>query len=632
MLNPAKMQKIRLVAVKSKSRAILAELHRLGMLEIRRFESEDFESGKTVEVYDRISASLVRLRSIKSMLGLMGKEPKDLEMDLDRTLEEAEAFQIGEGLQEKHRIIDQKTTEISNLESRLMDAMKLSEFNLDFSKLDSEYLNFAVGTILAARLQSVTNELHDVEMDSHIVDKEAVIALAYPKEDARAELVLSKHGFSPIDIEGFTTPVNTAKDFQAKISELKVEVNEIQSQIAEIARKHGDKVLRLTYALNLWSERALITKEMGFGSQTMILEGWVQAKDYDSFKNALEAKFGTKVYLEKIVNGKEEPPVVLDNPKSAYPTEFLVRMFSLPKPSEVDPTIILFITVPLIYGMMLGDVVYGLISFLLASWLQKKWKKGGLGYGVASIWKFSAIAGICFGIIFDEWFGMSLYQLLGVFQMWGFINLSALGITGPLYAGFHRGSNVSLLIGLSILLGLVHLALGFLIGAINEWHHNRKHAIGKLAWIFIELGGFLAVSTAMFGVFPPVFVEVGLGIFILSTIIMAFTEGPIGLMEIPGLLGNILSYARIAAVGLVGVLLAELINESFIPNPEQGIVYAILLLPILILFHVLNIGLAMVECVVQGGRLNLVEFYGKFFHGGGKEFTPFAINPVNENR
>jgi len=218
-----------------------------------------------------------------------------------------------------------------------------------------------------------------------------------------------------------------------------------------------------------------------------------------------------------------------------------------------------------------------------------------------------AVAGIIFGLIFDEWLGMSLYQLLEVFQAWGLINLTALGISGPLYAGFHRGTNVSLLIGLSILLGLVHIAFGFLMGAINEWHHNRKHAIGKLS---IGLAGK--------------------GLFLVSLAIMAFTEGPIGLIELPGLLGNVLSYARIAAVGLVGVLLAELINTTFVPTPEQGIVYAILILPLLVLLHVMNIGLAMVECIVQGGRLNLIEFYGKFFHGGGKEFTPFAITAKQE--
>ena len=631
MLKPAKMQKSRLVALKSVSRPLLSELHRLGMLEIRRFGGDSFESGKTMEIYDRVSSSLVRLRSIKSMLGLSGKQPEDLEMDLEKTLEEAESFSIEEGLQEKHTLLEKKQNEISSLHSKLDDLKKLSGFNIDFSKLDSDSLSFSVGTVPLAKLPSLKRELKGVSLDSHVLGREGVVAVAYPSDEAKVELALSRHNFTPIDYEGFTTPKETDEELREKVSELKVEIEEIKSGINEMAKKYGEKVIKLNYSLGLWSERMLATKEMGFGSKTLILEGWVKADNYDSFRKTLQAKFGDNVYIEKISPGKkEESPVVLDNPEATYPAQFLVRLFSLPKPSEIDPTIILYVTVPLIYGMMLGDVFYGLISFLLAGWLQTKWKKGGLGYGVASVWKFSAIAGIIFGLIFDEWMGMSSYQLLQLLQEWGLVNLASLGITGPLYHGFHRSAQVSLLIGMSILLGLVHLALGFLLGAINEWHHNKKHAIGKLSWIFIELGGFLAVSSMMFGIFPETVGMAGAGLFVLSVIVMAFTEGPIGLIEIPGLLGNVLSYARIAAVGLVGVLLAELINNSFVPAPEQGIVYAVLMLPLLVLFHVMNIGLAMVECVVQGGRLNLVEFYGKFFQGGGKEFTPFAITAKNE--
>ncbi len=631
MLKPAKMQKARLVALKSVSRPLLAELHRLGMLEIRRFGGGGFESGKTMEIYDRVSSSLVRLRSIKSMLGLSGEQPKDLEMELDKTLEEAESFNIEEGLQEKHALLEKKEAEVSSLQSKLQDLKKLSSFKIDFSKLDSETLSFSVGTVPLAKLPSLKKELKGVSLDSHIVGREGVVAVAYPSDEAKVELVLSRHNFVPIDYKGFTTPGETEQELQDKVSGLKVEIKELKSDINEIANKYREKVLKLNYSLWLWSERMLATKEMGFGSKTLILEGWVKADNYESIRKTLQTKFGNKVYIEKISpHREEEPPVVLNNPEATYPAQFLVKLFSLPKPSEIDPTIILYITVPLIYGMMLGDVFYGLISFFLASWLQTKWKKGGLGYGVASVWKFSAIAGIVFGIIFDEWLGMSSYQFLLLFQEWGLLNLASLGITGPLYHGFHRSAQVSLLIGMSIILGMAHLALGFLLGAINEWHHNRKHAIGKLSWIFIELGGFLAVSSMMFGIFPEAIGMAGAGLFVLSVIVMAFTEGPIGLIEIPGLLGNVLSYARIAAVGLVGVLLAELINNSFVPAPEQGIVYAVLMLPLLVLFHVMNIGLAMVECVVQGGRLNLVEFYGKFFQGGGKEFTPFAVTAKNE--
>jgi V/A-type H+-transporting ATPase subunit I len=179
-------------------------------------------------------------------------------------------------------------------------------------------------------------------------------------------------------------------------------------------------------------------------------------------------------------------------------------------------------------------------------------------------------------------------------------------------------------------LGLIHLALGFLLGAINAWHHSKKHAIGKLAWIGLEIGGFLLVTSSMFGLFPESTGTIGGGIFAVSLVLMVWGEGMMGAVELPGVLGNALSYARIAAVGLAGVVLAELINETLIPDPAQGILLALVLLPILILLHILNTGLAMVEGIVQGGRLNLVEFYSKFFHGGGKAFAPFSVSKYKE--
>ena len=626
MMKPAKMQKIRLVALKSVARTLLTELHRLGMVEIRRFESEGFETGKTMDIYDAVSPNIIRMRAIKSMLGLKGQVSNDVEMDLETTLKKAESFHIEEGLRKKHTQLDNCTTEISTLKSRLRDVEKLSSFNIDFSKLSTKSLSVIAGCVPVANLSALRQELKDAKMDSCRVGREGVLVLAYPTNDPSVELALGRHGFLPIDLEGITTPSQTKKDIQSRILTLQEEKERLKQEVAGLAKKYGKRVIELEYLLSLWGDRIVMTKEMGFAASTFILEGWVQASHTESFKNTLEAKFGSKVFIESIPGGKEEPPIVLNNPKPTYPGEFLVRLFSLPKHSELDPTIILYITVPLIYGMMLGDVIYGLVSFFVASFLMRKWERGGLGYGVASVWKFSAIAGIIFGLFFNEWMGMTLYQLLDHFQAWGLINLANWGITGPIYNGFSRSHQVPLLLGMSILLGMLHIALGFLLGAINAWNEgNKKHAIAKLSWIFIEIGGLLAVCSMMFGLFPEPVGIAGLGVLAISIAVMAITEGPLGLMEIPSLLGNILSYARIAAVGLVGVLLAELINDTFIPTPEQGLVFAVFMLPLLVLLHLANMGLAMVECIIQGGRLNLVEFYGKFFHGGGKEFAPFMI-------
>ncbi len=370
--------------------------------------------------------------------------------------------------------------------------------------------------------------------------------------------------------------------------------------------------------LAVWAERSVTTKDFGFGTEAFVLEGWVKDKDYDRLHDYLESKFKGKACMDRIEGDK--PPTVLDNPSSTTQFQFLVELFSLPQPDEIDPSLILLITVPIMYGLMLGDVLYGFISLLVASWMMGKVKKGGLGFEVARIWKFSSIAGMIFGVLFDEWMGFSSFQWIQLLEGWGV----PLGISAPLYTGFSRIHNMSLLLGLSIVLGMIHLAFGFLLGAINAWHHNRKHAYGKLAWIGLEIGGFFLVTVYMFAMFPAGWGAPAAAVFFVSLVIILWAEGMMGAVELPGILGNSLSYARIAAVGIAGVALAEVINESFRPGPEQGIMILIVL-PLFLILHVLNAGLAMVESIVQGGRLNLVEFYGKFFQGGGKAFVPFSV-------
>lgn len=629
MLKPEKMQRVRLISMESVVRPLVSELHRLGMVEIRRFNAEGFDTGKTVEAYDRISSNLVRIRSIKTMLGLSGQYAQETDMELDKALRLAEDFHIEDELRRKHAAMEKANNEISSLQAKLRELDRLSGFNIDFSKLSSSSVSFAVGSIPAKNLPSLKNELKKCSrcnFESRIVGQDAMVVAAHPADDASAELALSRMGFAPIDISGFTTPAKTRQEFKARITQLDKEAEAAKKEIAAMSEKYKDKVLTIDKVLTNWSERALVTKEFAFGKQTAIFEGWVKEKDYASLQSTLETKFGKKINLERI-KSKEEPPVVLNNPKSTAPFQFLVELFSLPKADEIDPTIILLFSVPIIYGMMMGDVVYGLVSFIVSNWLMKKFKKGGLGYGAASLWRFSAISGMIFGVIFNEWGGFTLYQIFEHLQEWGLINLAAMGITGPIYEGFSRSHQTSMLIGISILLGLVQIAFGFFLGALNAWEHDRKHAIAKLSWIFIELGGTLIVCAMFINLLPTEpYLTIGGVIFGLAFIIMVITEGAMGILELPALLGNVLSYARIAAVGLVGLLLAELINETFVPHPEQGIVYALIMLPILIFLHLFNMGLAMFECIVQGGRLNLVEFFGKFYHGGGKAFTPFSMN------
>jgi V/A-type H+-transporting ATPase subunit I len=195
----------------------------------------------------------------------------------------------------------------------------------------------------------------------------------------------------------------------------------------------------------------------------------------------------------------------------------------------------------------------------------------------------------------------------------------------PLYSGFHRvgGDNTVILLGATVIIGLLHLSIGFIFGAINEWNHNRKHAYAKLGWLGIIIGIF-AVIGSMLGILIPEFTVIGGVLMGISVVVIAACEGLVGIVELPGLAGNILSYTRIAAVGVSGVLIAELVNHNFLPVPEAGLTN-LLLIPVFVLLHFVNCFIAMFEGLVQSGRLNIVEFKSKFLHGGRELFAPFKM-------
>ena len=187
---------------------------------------------------------------------------------------------------------------------------------------------------------------------------------------------------------------------------------------------------------------------------------------------------------------------------------------------------------------------------------------------------------------------------------------------------------IAQLMQLSIIIGTLHLALGFILGAINAWHHSKKHAAAKLCWLGILIGGFFTIAGFMYGMFPYLTVPaaVVLGICVVG---LFLTEGALAMIEIPGLLGNVMSYLRIAAVGVGGVIIAGMINSLLLPHFELspvGILVFILTAALYIVMQFAACILVMFEALVHGARLSVVEFFGKFYRGGGVKFAPFSAS------
>jgi V/A-type H+-transporting ATPase subunit I len=394
-----------------------------------------------------------------------------------------------------------------------------------------------------------------------------------------------------------------------------------------ISSEYSNLFAKLEEMLAVEADRSEIASKFGSTASVCIMEGWMKENDSDKLANLLK-KYPSGVYMESRKPGHhDEPPIVLDNSKRSKPYEFLTNNYSLPCYGDFDPTFLYFLMVPILYGMIVGDVIYGVLSYFIAKFMLGKFSKSYMMSNVCKIWLYGALFTAIFGVMFDEWMGVSHFEILEIIQGMG-LNL---GIVAPLYKPLiHRLGELGLLLGITALIGLIHLGIAFVLAAINEWGHNKKHAYAKMAWVGVEIGGTLAVCAMLLNVLPSEYGMPGLVLLLITSIIIGLTEGIAGVLEVPGFSGNVLSYFRIAVIGVVGVIFAEMINSLFSFFAVQGIVMMLIGIPLFLVLHMVNAFIAMFEALIQGGRLNLVEFRMKMLKGGGRLFEPFALRENNK--
>lgn len=640
MLKPVKMQKVRIIGIKGILTTLIKELHESGFVEVNQidYNAAGLETGRPLDTFNAVSEKLVRIRAIKSMLVLapaMAQKKMPYVHGVDFEKEDVAMLGLE---QELKKFIDDSTqleSELSKLQNELKAVDALAGFGkIDFSRLETNRLSYLVGELPKKNLDECKKKLeakshhYAIQLASENGGKseKTHCLIMFQKGSITAE-DLSDYGFARVAVPSYTTnPKETGALLQEQISKKKHMLTAMKETLEAVSKQHYEKVLTIENALSVESTRAEITSRFNFSKDTFVLEGWIKAHDYSKLEGII-AKHSPHAVADKLAaNHHELPPTVLGNPNYAKPLQFITETFSLPNALEFDPTMIYLITLPLFYGMIVGDVLYGLLSIFLAKWFMKNFKNEML-VNAAGIWYLAAFPSILFGLIFDEWAGVSHAHWLEVLIQWG-LPLVSLGIHGPIYNGLlERVSGFMQLLSITMYLGLAHLALAFGMAAVNEWGHSKKHSLAKIAWIGIEIGGTLVIASyvlLMTSVPQATFGLAGAGVLGISILLLILTEGFVGVLEVPGLMGNVLSYARIAVVGVSGVLLAELINEFLTPLPSQGI-FALIMLPLFIILHAMNSFIAMFEALIQGGRLNIVEFRSKVLKGGGKMFEPFAL-------
>jgi len=604
MLKPERMSKLFVVGAKSKLENIVSKLQELKVAHIVEHKKGEFDLCAPLKSFDNVSRLLVQVRSIISHLKITIANPKitkfsfdELEKNTDKIKEEVNGI-----LDETKKIED----EISLLSSQkeVLKQMALSDLlpeHFHKSNYITSYFGYIDDIDIAKKLEKITDGF---EIKATEQDKKILAAIFVDSKYAEQfDKTLIDASFSEIDTSPVISLKGDAKGLFEKIliknGKLEAKLAHQKDKIKKLANEHSSYLADAEKFLSAEAEKAQVPLSFGSTKETFFLRCFLPQDDVEKVKVELMKSTSGKLHIvEEELGNEDEIPIKLNNPNQIKSFEFFTNMLSLPKYNEFDPTFLMAFTFPLFFGFMLGDVGYGVVTFALFYFLKKKIPAGKDFFNILMV---ASVGAIIFGLIYGEVFGYEPWHGLIV-----------------------RTHDINILMIISIIAGAVQVNLGLVLGFILvlKEHGFLKAAYEKLSWILLQIAGVVLYVSSANIINLPIFV--GYALLALAIFMLYKGEGFMGIIEMPSIVSHIVSYARLMAVGLASVFIAVMVNDFVTMLFHKGILFMPLALIALIAGHTFNIALGILSPTLHSIRLHYVEFFTKFYKGGGVEYFPFG--------
>lgn len=656
------MQRVSICALKKDRKSILEKLQSMGILEISQVADEDDAFSRMDTMNARVSFEKKANIADQALDVLDGYAPESKSMFASlegKKLIGSSRFQSAVADKEKimdtaadliqtSKVIAEKKAAILKLENQIESLTPYLSLEVPMNYSGTKKVAMFIGTMAAeTQLQDVystlAEQLPEVEaVDIQIIssDQDAVyLAVLCMREDAsKVEEVLRSAGFArPAQLSEEVPSVKT-QELKESIQQLNNEIKEQEDKIKSCAEERE----RLRYISDYFRMRAEKYEVLGTlpqSQRTFVISGYTAQKFVPALEKAIGANYDCVMDVEE-VGEEEEVPTILQNNSFSRSWEGIVESYGLPKRGEFDPTTIMSFFYVFFFGMMLSDAAYGAILAIACFVLLKKFPRMSPGmYQSIKLFMFCGISTVIWGILFGGYFG----NIVDV------VSAKFFGTTiTPAALWFIPLNDPMKLLVYSMLFGVIHLFVGLGIKGYM-CIKNRQFMdffCDVVLWFCLVVGLILMLlPSSLFAsiaqteiVFPDVvnLMAKVLAIFgAVGIVLMSgrgtknpgirLALGAYDLYNITGWLSDVLSYSRLLALGLATGVIASVINQmgSMVPNNIFGIIAFIV---IFIVGHALNLAINLLGAYVHTNRLQFVEFFGKFYEGGGKPFEPFCAD------
>lgn len=444
----------------------------------------------------------------------------------------------------------------------------------------------------------------------------AVISLQADKEAAAS--LIKEHGGLPVSLPELT---GTVSENLARMEKQNGQYEKNIQALGESlqAQAQDTRALKLAYdrlSTAIGSQRA--KQNLLLTDRAFAICGWVAEPDKAQVEKALEP-FTCFYEFQKPAAG-ENPPVRFKNNALVEPFEVITEMYGLPDPHTLDPDPLIAPFFFLFFGMMLSDAGYGLVLAIAGFFAAKMSRRGTFGNKMFRLISLCGISTVIWGALYGSWFG----DIVTVFSKTFF----GLDVTVPkLIDPLQQPMTIMIM---SFIFGAIHLFVGMGVKAYlclrqGDWQ-GAVFDIGLWYLVLIGLPLMLLGGVLMqIGMWMAIIGAAGL---VLTqgrhkpNIIGKITGGVMSLYDITGYFSDVLSYSRILALGLATGVIASVVN-ILSTLPGANIIGAVLFVVIFLFGHGLNLAINALGSYVHTSRLQYVEFFGKFYEGGGRPFTPF---------